>query len=294
MTLFKLIKSVIFLVLIFIQSAVFASSSESISRIISYYPDEFYQELNVGSSSQSLVLSLKNILKNYHVLQLGKNDLVVSACSAQEKCYSHKALSYGAARTLLMGKLHLVRESSGEFAIHDVYCNKNRLQKEFRKSPPGPSQIPDVRVINVEHTWPQSRFTGRYPRDTQKSDLHHLFPTDTKINAIRGNSNFGEVSRDLIELSCPEARFGLGTSGSDEVFEPPREHRGNIARALFYFSIRYDLSIDENEEVILRKWNKEDPIDEAELWRNEEVFKVQGNRNPFIDFKELADRVADF
>lgn len=294
MTLSKLIKSVIFSIIVFSQAAVFAAYSEPVSRIISYYPDEFYQELKVGSSGDALVRSLKSILKNYHVIQQGKNDRVLNTCTAQEECYSHQAISYGAARVLLMGKLHLVRASTGEFAIHDAYCNKARLQRDFRRSPPGPSQIPDIRVINVEHTWPQSRFTGRYSRDTQKSDLHHLFPTDTKINAVRGNSNFGEVSKDLVELSCPEARFGLGTSGSEEVFEPPRQHRGNVARALFYFSIRYDLPIDESEEIILRKWNKEDPVDEAELRRNEEILKAQGNRNPFIDFSDLADRVADF
>jgi endonuclease I len=95
-------------------------------------------------------------------------------------------------------------------------------------------------------------------------------------------------------LDCKGPRFGLGTAGSQEVFEPPQDHKGNVARALFYFATRYELTIGKAEEEVLRKWNQEDPVDQEELDRNEEIFKVQQNRNPFVDFPELVDRISDF
>lgn len=292
MKLIKLIKSVIVPTLLFFICTAKAGQS---SQFIPYYGDDFYRDLKVGTANQDLQLRLKYVLRSYHIAQQGQSDLIVKTCQAgQGKCYAHSAISYGAARVVVMGNLYLVKNINGEYAVRDVYCNKERARSDFRKSPPAPGVIPDNRVINVEHTWPQSRFNGRFSDDVQKSDLHHLFPTDSEINAIRGNNLFGEVTKDLTELKCPESRFGLGSAGSDEVFEPPREHRGNVARALFYFSTRYDLAIDEREETVLRKWNQEDPVDGDEITRNNEIFKVQGNRNPFIDFPELTDNIADF
>jgi endonuclease I len=78
------------------------------------------------------------------------------------------------------------------------------------------------------------------------------------------------------------------------VFEPPTVHKGRVARALFYFSVRYDIPLDPEEEAYLKKWNAEQPVDQEEITRNEEIYKAQGNRNPFIDYPELASLIADF
>lgn len=293
MTLTKLIKSVIVLISL---SFVFAANAAQTTRIVPYYGDEFYRDLRAGISNADLQNRLKTVLRSYHVQRTGGgNDLIVKACpQGQGRCYAHSAVGYNAARVFVMGNYYLVKDGANGYAVRDVYCDKDRTRDDFRGSPPAPGVIPDNKVVNVEHTWPQSHFTRKFPDEVQKSDLHHLFPTDSQINAIRGNNMFGEVSRDLMDLKCPASRFGLGSAGSEEVFEPPQDHKGNVARALFYFSIRYDLPIDPREEAVLRVWNNEDPVDAEEMRRNEEIFKAQGNRNPFIDFPELADRIADF
>ena len=41
----------------------------------------------------------------------------------------------------------------------------------------------------------------------------------------------------------------------------------------------------------LMKWHLEEPPTEEEIRRNEEVFKIQGNRNPFIDHPEYAEKI---
>jgi deoxyribonuclease I len=78
------------------------------------------------------------------------------------------------------------------------------------------------------------------------------------------------------------------------VFEPPEEHKGNVARAMFYFSSEYNKHIDPAEEAVLREWNKLDAVDAAEIERNRRISAVQGNENQFVLHSELADRVADF
>ncbi len=220
MKLTKLIKSVIVLISLFFVNATHAAPTES---QIPYYGDEFYDALKAGQTNQDLEVSIKKVLRSYHVRRPGQNDLVVKSCAqaqGQGRCYAHQPIGYTAARLFLMGNYYLVNQGTG-YAVHDVYCDADRPQSDFRKAFPAPGVIPDNTVVNVEHTWPQSHFTRRFPDETQKSDLHHLFPTDSQLNAIRGNNMFGEVTQDMISLRCPGARFGLGSAGSGGCLRTP-------------------------------------------------------------------------
>jgi hypothetical protein len=263
------------------------------SEKIPYYGEEFYQDLNVGVANKNLAARLKLILKDYHTPQAGLLDQITPNC-AGPKCYLHTSVGYEVARVFLFGNFYLIKDDKG-YGVKDVYCDHNHMNEDFKNGgAPAPGAIPDGSVINVEHTWPQSRFTGRYPTLMQKSDVHHLFPTDSQMNSIRGNGWFGEVVTDTKILKCKNVRFGKESSGREDVFEPPKEHRGNLARALFYFSTRYELPIEASKEVTLRKWHKDDPVDEEEIDRNNKIFALQGNRNPFIDYPELVDKLSDF
>ncbi len=205
---------------------------------------------------------------------------------------NHQVLGYFKARQVLLGQMYL--ENNGkEYFVRDVYCQKAFTNRDFgSKNGLGPDQIPDPEVLNTEHTWPQSRFTDGYPKETQKSDLHHLFPTDSDMNNTRANNKFGEVSGKSIPTKCDTSKFGNTPTGIR--FEPPKDHQGNVARAIFYFSIRYKIPIDDDEEVILRKWHSQDPVDEAERTHHEAIFKMQGNRNPFIDHPEWVQKIPNF
>lgn len=264
------------------------------SSEIPYYGEQFYRDLSTGTANNDLKMSIKKVLRSYHLRVDGSYDQIVNNCSGSG-CYSQISLGYNGARVVLMGNLFLTKYDDGSYGVRDVYCDADKTPKDFGgRETPAPDRIPNADIINTEHTWPQSRFSGKHDKGTQKADLHHLFPTDTKINSIRGNNNFGEVGRDTKRLDCPSSRYGVSTKGYGDVFEPPQNHRGNVARALFYFSLRYDLPIDPTQEAFLRKWSKEDPVDEDEIHRNDEIFKAQGNRNPFIDFANLEDRINDF
>ena len=147
--------------------------------------------------------------------------------------------------------------------------------------------VPSAKVMNVEHTWPQSEGANGFA----KSDLHHLFPTTSSTNSMRSSLPFCNVV--VVKWEADQSKRGLGSFG-EHCFEPPTAHKGNIARALFYFSIRYNIPIDPHQEAYLKQWHQEDPVNQDDIERNKLINKFQNNTNPFIDNPELVDRISDF
>lgn len=152
--------------------------------------------------------------------------------------------------------------------------------------------------MNTEHVWPQSQGAGSAPA---QCDIHHLFPTSADANSRRSNYPFGESAcNDGGSDSCDYiADGGLSVLGSDEVtgntiWEVRPLRRGDVARAKFYFSIRYGYGIPSREEEVLRDWHAEDEVDAREETRNDRIEDQQGNRNVFVDCPDLVDRIADF
>jgi hypothetical protein len=150
------------------------------------------------------------------------------------------------------------------------------------------SGIPPNDVMNTEHTWCQSWGADFNPA---KGDLHHLFPTNSGANSVRGNLPFGRVV---------QSNWSLGGSlrGYDEhaqiVFEPRDAHKGDAARAIFYFAVRYQMPVDDRMEAALRQWNIQDPPDRKELDRCDAIEVYQRNRNPFADRPGFVDAIDDF
>jgi hypothetical protein len=147
--------------------------------------------------------------------------------------------------------------------------------------------------FNCEHTWPQS-FSGE--AEPMKSDIFHLYPSDETANNKRANLDFGIVVSPT--WSVGGSKLGTDSEGQT-VFEPRDVHKGNVARSHFYYIIRYDGNYNLYQdpakmEAHFRSWHVSDSIDSAEEQRNEDIFNMQYNRNPFIDHPELADRISSF
>ena len=150
-----------------------------------------------------------------------------------------------------------------------------------------------------EHVWPKSH---GFPNeaDIPFTDLHHLRPADKSVNTSRSERDFadgGEPHEEVVD-----AFRGTGT------FEAPDRVKGNLARALFYMAVRYEgedgnpdlelsMSTTESETprignlCALLGWHDSDPVEGWERGRNDRVFKVQGNRNPFIDHPEFVSEI---
>ncbi len=266
----------------------FIFSTFSALAASSYYPQDFENKVHTQADAQ-LKTTIFEVLNSFHIKQANGPDTLAQSCtSADTNCYRHIMLSYKDARKLLFGKIDLDEDTQGYF-IRDVYCNR-----DVHGDGIGPNQIPGT--LNCEHTWPQSKFSNAFPRDLQKGDLHHLYSTNARANSTRGNNPFAEViNGDEPAPNCDASMIGGAKDHMGGIyFEPPAEHKGNVARSLFYFSTRYQLPIDSVQEAYLRQWHKEDPVTDADRKRNDAIFAEQKNRNPFIDFPELVDHISDF
>ncbi len=250
-----------------------------------YYPTDIQGQLTRHElKDQALKDKLFLLLSSPHTRQTSGND-VLGCTSNLGRCFNHIAVGYGSARRYLYTQLHVTRNDSRGPILKEVYCN--------REVPAATSAEP--LSINCEHTWPQSKFSHAFNNELQKSDMHHLFPADINANSTRGNFDFAEVVVNKNLKNCDASKSGASvTSGGDNYFEPPSEHKGNVARALFYFSIRYKMAINQAEVNFLKKWNDLDPVDDAEMARNDAIEKLQGDRNPFIDFPHLSDDISNF
>jgi endonuclease I len=156
--------------------------------------------------------------------------------------------------------------------------------------------------FNREHTWPQSFFNQSLPMVT---DLHALFPSDGWVNNKRSNFPYGVVSNST-DVFQQGSKLGSGStypSYSGLTFEPIDSLKGDIARALLYFSTRYEgedagwgnwpmadgANLTADAIALLRTWHAFDPVSSKEIARNDTVYMQQGNRNPFVDFPEFVE-----
>lgn len=156
---------------------------------------------------------------------------------------------------------------------------------------------------NREHSFPKSWFNDLTPMYT---DLFHLYPTDGYVNGRRSNYPYGEVSS-ASWTSQNGSRLGNcawpGYSGT--VFEPIDAFKGDLARTYFYMATRYygeDASWPGSDMVngsqpkpwartMLVQWAQQDPVSQKEIDRNNKVYSIQNNRNPFIDHPEYANMI---
>ncbi len=157
-------------------------------------------------------------------------------------------------------------------------------------------------VYNREHSVPQSWFNKAKP---MKADVVHVIPTDGYVNNRRSNNPFGEVSNVTYASNNNYSKVGsCRTTGySGTVFEPNDEIKGDIARIYFYMSTCY---ADRNDGWggiftstglvswhmdMMMRWSKQDPIDDVEIARNNAVYQLQKNRNPFVDYPGLEEYI---
>ena len=166
-------------------------------------------------------------------------------------------------------------------------------------------------TFSREHTWCYS-WMPTYGSTSGKeySDQHHLFPTNqNNANGVRSNHPLGNVV--TVTSSYLAGKYGQNASGHN-VYEPRDSHKGDAARALFYMAICYNgvdgkdwsfnylnnttlpaLSEAAQNVDLLVQWHNQDPPDQWEKDRNEYIYSIQGNRNPFIDHPEYVS-IIDF
>lgn len=170
-----------------------------------------------------------------------------------------------------------------------------------------PTQDPTVdafsKGINTEHTYPRAFGAGEEPA---VADMHHLFPTREDVNAARANLPFREIPDGQAQnwfylaqqqSTIPTTNRDLYSEYSSTGFEPPEAHKGDVARAMFYFYTIYriqanaeDPNFFAGQRETLCEWHIADPVDDKEYQRTRKIAFYQGNPNPFVLDCTLAER----
>lgn len=193
------------------------------------------------------------------------------------------------------------------FQRTDVYPESSRWWDMYSNIP---LFAPSFSGLNREHSFPKSWWGGSTEVPAY-IDLNHLYPSEAAANMAKSNYPLGTVDptkkakfdNGITTVGTPVAGQG---GGSSFVFEPDDEYKGDFARTYFYMVTCYQnmdwkyfymlvngayptlnsWSID-----LLLKWNEQDRVSQKEIDRNEVVWGFQNNRNPFIDFPELAEYI---
>ena len=194
-------------------------------------------------------------------------------------------LSYNAARDAMFLTIDNKKTNGQGATVNTLECvytgyNKTNYTSRSHAQTTSPQ-------FNTEHTFPQGFFNQSLP---MRSDIHHLYPTTNNSNSQRGNKPFGTVS------GGTPVTLGGGSFYNSTTFEPRNAQKGITSRAMMYFVIRYQdysshFSVQQN---ILRNWHNSYPVTAAETKRNNDIFAVQGNRNPFVDYPQLEERITNF
>ncbi len=163
---------------------------------------------------------------------------------------------------------------------------------------------------NIEHSLANSWWGGT--KNQTYNDLFNLNPSNSSANSSKGSWPIAVVdgtttySNGVIKVGKSSSRPG----GTIDAWEPADEYKGDFARSYMYMVTSYeDLSpkwtgnsvnqLDNNTYPVFEqwtvdlflKWCAQDPVSQKEIDRNNEIYKIQGNRNPYIDYPLMAEYV---
>lgn len=208
-------------------------------------------------------------------------------------------LNYTQARDTLFSKIDAVHDTlTCVYTDFSIYLNPNEDPTVAAFMGGG------ANGINTEHTYPTSKGAEA---GNAKSDMHHLFPTRIDVNATRANEPFAEIDDNqttkwyyLNQLltNIPTDNIDLYSEFRLGGFEPRESHKGDIARAMFYFYTMYkdqadaaDNTFFPAQQATLCQWHLADPVDTKEWERTNKIALYQDDKpNPFVLDCTLAAR----
>ncbi len=228
---------------------------------LSYYTGSYSIETLMSQSGSTLENTLRTLMRNTH-----------SNPTSYDNCRDY------ADKTDCEGKTDKTGNPSRQITM--LYTGYQATYSQYNSG----------NGWNREHVWPQSSGGGN--TSGGGADLHHIRPDENKTNGDRGNLKYGNLSSGTTSKGNLSGMVG-GTKGS--YYEPNDNVKGDVARIVLYVYVRWytswgaDSVTDVFQSVdVLLEWCALDPVDTWEMGRNEVVQDIQGNRNVFIDYPELA------
>ena len=226
---------------------------------------------------------------------VGTGDCAGFRATVRASLPTHIDLGYNTARSRMYGNCD--NQNSTVTCIYGGYTQSHPYGSTATSI-----SLPNGKIINAEHTVPQSFFNSASP---MVADMCHLFPTYETWNSDRSSYPFAEIpdaQTTKWETLLTPATSTIPTSNIDGYsefktgsYEPREIQKGNTARAILYFYTVYESQMNTtyNRPITdvanlqtLYNWHTQDPVTQADIDRNNCIKTYQGNGNPYIDHPE--------
>lgn len=200
----------------------------------------------------------------------------------------HTQITYFMYKQTMMNEFEIRDTTNGQSTVTCVYSGENAVFND----PFDWTAVGYSREHTFAHSWMPS-WPADNPEEPEYTDQHNLYPANlAQANSPRSNLPLGEVTGSIV-FSYLEGTVG-NDAGGQMVYEPRASHKGNAARSIFYMVTAYnfpltgDLDSDKQDADLLKSWHFGDLPDNKEIARNEYIYNLQGNRNPFIDSTDFV------
>ncbi len=197
---------------------------------------------------------------------------------------AHTSVSYFNYKTTMMAAFEIKDTTNGQSFVTCAYSGERKVFNDpFDWTATGYS-----REHTYSHSW-MPTYPNNNPEKPEYNDQHNLYPTNLQqANSPRSNIPLDNITGSVV-FTYLEGRVGYNAA-NQLVYEPRAIHKGNAARAIFYMATAYNGVSGNNwkipanqDQTTLKNWHFEDLPDNYEIARNEYIYSIQGNRNPFVD-----------
>jgi hypothetical protein len=195
----------------------------------------------------------------------------------------HTFISYFNYKQTVMNQFEVCDTTNGQSFVTCVYTGENKVFNDpFDWTATGYS-----REHTYCHSW-MPTFPCDNPEEPEYTDQHNLYPTNlANANSYRSNLPLMEITGNVLYTFLEGS---VGYNGNQMCYEPRDAQKGNAARSIFYHATCYNMQNNLNwgiaanqDQATLKTWHFADLPDSYEIARQEYIFSVQGNRNPYID-----------
>ncbi len=193
-------------------------------------------------------------------------------------------------------------DANNDGTVRDRYSNERRV---FPADGFSPAEGMTSDAVIHASWWGSGHAYG----DTILRDLHYLLPCNIEVYE-NYKQDFIPGNIEVVKYDNGAWRYGTGMLADEyvEMYCPAEEYRGDFARMIMYVATLYPVDwwkgtasrffVDGNYPTLggyavrlLLAWHRGDAVSDIEQQRNDAVERIQGNRNPFIDYPELAEYI---
>ena len=112
-----------------------------------------------------------------------------------------------------------------------------------------------------------------------EGDMHNLVPAIGEVNGDRSDFGFSQWNGQATQYG----QCQMVVDFRQRLVQPPERSRGAIARASLYMAQRYQLRLSGAQQKLFEAWNRQYKVSDWECRRDEQIARLQGNHNPFIE-----------